>query len=773
MKIQWESDSWPGAKIEPGVTFLSWIPTGQDDNHGLLGVGSESGSVGITATDLLDNADDNSRYNYNLRGHHSQVRIITWNRAQCKLASCDTSGIIYVWVKNDDRWSVELVNDRGVKVNDLSWSPCGSSALICYEDNFVLIGSATGQRVWSNTFPTGSNNGQVNCGVWAPDSRQVVIGFSTGIIQVLSDQGANIAERTISSDAVTKLSFSPCVSMWTLAVLIGKKRLQMMRSYDEAACDFYEFRHSVTQMQWNQSGTLLALINTNHELLMLDYKCRLVHREKILFGPDRELSALTWAHGDSTIIVASGGAIGCGRIVPGVPKLFELVAYELWKHLGKTSKPNLPLPKKEIQALKVLDHHVIRCRVPSQQDLHRFVCSVSDARVYCTIRPLTRGSHTYILCMEHMGGLVPLLIGRQVNRFLPQFYISLFPTSSSEIPEINGSSAQVEDATIISRATTGRNSLWRRSKRHLRAIMSRHLTTPRHDTRLAVVNSNVWCTKFQISSTGSPANNLPNFLGQVAYKTSVLHLQPRQMTITLAALFENEERQKESRPPTGVSTECVDDDDTIPLLTHTDDGLTKEEKDFFEKVVSECTSLRAAMDAHKIKRNSKTHTSARPKPKKVEKSSASAQEKPEKSSQNSSPWHEQIEQLDFIDDADEAALLPSTSKDTSLEVEGKAEKAETAVADGKKEKAKDKDKDVGKKETDDIKEHIDRLATIAGQLRYRQRNFDSHRDMASMNKMKTQMKELLRRVNDIEKKVIFFFFYFRVRVYFWEKFEIL
>ena len=66
--------------------------------------------------------------------------------------------------------------------------------------------------------------------------------------------------------------------------------------------------------------------------------------------------------------------------------------------------------------------------------------------------------------MEHMGGLVPLLIGRifyslesifwkkfifdyfsgrQVNRFLPQFYISLFPTSSSEIPEINGSSAQV------------------------------------------------------------------------------------------------------------------------------------------------------------------------------------------------------------------------------------------------------------------------------------------------------------------------------------------
>lgn len=57
-----------------------------------------------------------------------------------KLASCDENGIIYVWVPNDERWSVELVNDRGLKVRDFNWSRNGQAALILYEDNFVLIG---------------------------------------------------------------------------------------------------------------------------------------------------------------------------------------------------------------------------------------------------------------------------------------------------------------------------------------------------------------------------------------------------------------------------------------------------------------------------------------------------------------------------------------------------------------------------------------------------------------------------------------------------------
>lgn len=74
--------------------------------------------MGVTATEACPLRDDNRRVNFNLRGHHTTVNIVAWNKEQMKLASCDSSGIIYVWVPNEERWSVELVNDRGIKVGE-------------------------------------------------------------------------------------------------------------------------------------------------------------------------------------------------------------------------------------------------------------------------------------------------------------------------------------------------------------------------------------------------------------------------------------------------------------------------------------------------------------------------------------------------------------------------------------------------------------------------------------------------------------------------------
>lgn len=63
------------------------------------------------------------------------------------------------------------------------------------------------------------------------------------------------------------------------------------------------------------------------------------------------------------------------------------------------------------------------------------------------------------------------------------------------------------------------------------------------------MTSNIWGTKFRIRGI---ASGLAVNLGQVTYKTSLLHLQPRQMTLLMAG---------DGPSDAGVSTVLSDDED--------------------------------------------------------------------------------------------------------------------------------------------------------------------------------------------------------------------
>ena len=76
------------------------------------------------------------------------------------------------------------------------------------------------------------------------------------------------------------------------------------------------------------------------------------------------------------------------------------------------------------------------------------------------------------------------------------------------------------------------------------------------EKRLVEVTSNIWGTKFKFHGV---ASHLPANLGQVNYKTSLLHLQPRQMTLAITELRDDVAPLKDPDFDPNVFSEDEDD----------------------------------------------------------------------------------------------------------------------------------------------------------------------------------------------------------------------
>lgn len=654
MHLHFERIEKPHSFSDCNISTLSWmgkVPDGllqnQDEEgwklnrtnyyqDGWLASGNAKGIVGVTYTmcrcHKVDSAEMPSRTNYNLRGHRSEVTLVKWNEPYQKLASCDSSGIIFVWIKYEGRWSVELINDRNIQVTDFAWSHDGRMALICYVDGYVLIGSVAGQRYWSSQLNLDSCT--TTCGIWTPDDQQVIFGTSNGSLLVIDINGTLVTQLSIrdghsilsmawssekfkmeDTEDDTSVPASSANRTYVLGICFDDGVLYLLKSYDDIFPIIIRTNLNSIKMEWSNKGELIAVAGSQmisscsftsptptsssnssylneiqfyNESGCLRYKISLDY----CFHP---ITSLTWGHNDKRLFVATGPVLHTAWVTKRIASLQLLCRLMIQKHLNNESDVHkLPVPNCIHNLVSNLFGRTIRCYLPDGRNLTKFIANPpnGNARLYCTLIRHDSdnvagesSSSSYVLYLEYLGGLVPILKGKRTSKFRPEFVIfdpeikqenqqnppDSQSSSSSKKRDANSSQSMSTyywhsssaPGTSDSESEEGQNhSLLHKTRRRRRQHRSRrnrdqdnadvnellrtnfsynHNFKPEstyqdempESERMVLVTSNIWGTKFKILGLVSW---LPTYLGSIAYRTSLLHLQPRQMTLRIKEL---------------------------------------------------------------------------------------------------------------------------------------------------------------------------------------------------------------------------------------------
>ncbi|KOX69458.1 Tubby-related protein 4 [Melipona quadrifasciata] len=591
MHLYFEKDN--NAKCDCNILSLSWMGKVPDESpedegwkldrtnyyqEGWLATGNARGLVGVTFTTSHCRTRTTElplRANYNLRGHRSEVILVKWNEPYQKLASCDSSGVIFVWIKYEGRWSIELINDRSTPVTHFSWSHDGRMALICYRDGFVLVGSVAGQRYWSSML---NDKATITCGIWTPDDQQVYFGTTAGQLIVMDVHGAMVSEVQLAAGVTSMVWSAEKFTMeegdddltndrshkddrnYVLAVCLTDGNIVMLRSFDDVSpITIRSNLKAPLHAEWSNSKKLLAIAGTRdsdnsqsnlHEytniLKFYSVTGTLVYTAVIPYTQS-PVSALTWGHNDRRLFVATGARIHAAWVSRRVGSLQLLSRLAVRASLTRESSvQQLPLPPRLRASVAALFASTIRCFVPEPRELRRFVSRPppGGGRLHCTmLRHAVEPVPCYTLYLEYLGGLIPLLKGRRTSKIRPEFVI--FDPQSQDTIQIledmsqcpsfsDGSDTEKDTADLCGSPRNKRKS--RRKKEEKSNEETDDLTyvdtLPEH-ARLVEVTSNIWGTKFKFHGL---ADSVPANLGQVTYRTSLLHLQPRQMTLVMTEL---------------------------------------------------------------------------------------------------------------------------------------------------------------------------------------------------------------------------------------------
>ncbi|CAF4657109.1 unnamed protein product, partial [Rotaria magnacalcarata] len=170
-------------------------------------------------------------------------------------------------------------------------------------------------------------------------------------------------------------------------------------------------------------------------------------------------SALCWAHGNERVLAACGSHVYTIWIThKSLPSMLTLCQMKIKEHMLNSSLQNIDklcLPNNLKENLQSFYRSTIKGFLPNQKTLRSFVCNPlkSHLRLQCTMKridnetessstiPTTNLSGaTYVLYLEYLGGLIPLLTAKRTSKICPDFIIfdpqmkTNQSTSSSKAP---------------------------------------------------------------------------------------------------------------------------------------------------------------------------------------------------------------------------------------------------------------------------------------------------------------------------------------------------
>uniref|UniRef100_I3IW97 Tubby-related protein 4 n=1 Tax=Oreochromis niloticus TaxID=8128 RepID=I3IW97_ORENI len=501
----------------------------------------------------------------------AQVSDFTWSHDGTQALIAYRDGFVLVGsVSGQRHWSSEINLESQITCG--IWTP---------DDQQVLFGTADGQVIVMDC------HGRM--------LAHVLLHESDGIVSMSWNCPDFLVEDSTESDTDSDDNILPLVRrvkpLLTVTFLSGD--ISLMNNYDDLSPTIIRSGLKDVEAQWCSQGDLLAVAGMERHGLPSDSACASIMRNALVkfynvqgehiytleTPAQRPITTICWGHRDSRLFLACGPALYVVRVEHRVASLQLLCqqgiasALREEKDVGKLNMPSLLCSYVTTAFIPT-----IKPPIPDPNNIRDFVSypTAGNERLHCTMKRAEdspeAGGPCYTLYLEYLGGLVPILKGRRISKLRPEFVI-MDPKTDGKAEEVcvnpmisYTDSCNCSDSSDIelSDEWVGKKSpkLSRGNRLNMESRKSPKLSranqegqrSPRLPTKkppvrspsltrrefsmdgitehnyLAQVTSNIWGTKFKIVGL---ASFLPTNLGAVIYKTSLLHLQPRQMTIYL------------------------------------------------------------------------------------------------------------------------------------------------------------------------------------------------------------------------------------------------